>query len=129
VKWLRRMSAAAWMFGAVAASSGCVLHPSHHGTLQLDWSVNGGRSPSVCRSYQSDSIEIALRGDVREYIARDCNVFATSLDLFEGGYFGSARLLDINGFPTTTSVDLGSVASYPRETTVVSLDFPADSFF
>jgi hypothetical protein len=125
----RHVSAVAWTLLAVAASSGCALHHTRIGTLQVDWSLNGTRTPSICPSYRADSIEITVDGDSREYLARDCRAFVTGIALSEGSYFGSARLLDVGGYPLTTSVDLGAVYVYPHETSLVSVEFPADSFY
>jgi hypothetical protein len=39
--WSRYISVLTWTTFAVAACSGCVVHRSERGTLQVDWSING----------------------------------------------------------------------------------------
>jgi hypothetical protein len=123
----RCISALTWTALAIASCSGCVVHRSARGTLQVDWSVNGRQE--FCPNRRADTIEISVRGNEKELIARDCTAFVTNIDLLEGNYLGSARLIDINGYPLTPSIDLDEVHVSASETVIVSIKFPANSFY
>jgi hypothetical protein len=119
---------------AALASSSCffeVDHTPRQGTLVIDWTVDGSKSPAACRHFRADTLDIVIHtsdgifvDELREY----CGSFATSIDLLPDSYAIDAVLLDVNGVELTSAVT-DRLPVYRYETSVSAIDFPADSFF
>lgn len=116
------------------ASSGCLFvgddHPAPHGSLVVDWTIEGSKDPGACADFGADRIDVvvetwdgALVGEYQE----DCAAFATSIPLFVGDYRSSAALIDVSGAQLTTDV-AERFTIFEAETHVSAVDFPADSF-
>lgn len=111
--------------------SSCVVETHGTGTLTVDWTIENDKSTSACTLTGADQIVIDVFDDDSswsgEYSAF-CEDFATSIDLDNGHYSGTAVLVDSRGRDITTTVDLGPMRIHSDEELVVPIEFPADSF-
>jgi len=116
------------------ASSACIVQTTTNqspGTFELDWTINGGTSPSLCTQSASANISLTLsRGgsNVGTYTSA-CANFATYVDgLQPGTYTWSAKLVDAGGTARTTTAS-NTVTIYSNQREIVPVDFPPSSFF
>lgn len=102
------------------------------GRLTLAWTINGSIDPNLC--YQSQVANINIRifyadGTFdREYVA-ECTAFATTIDLPDGQYSGTAELIDGSNNPRTSAVNIDLFAIVGGTNLNIQVDFPSSSFF
>jgi hypothetical protein len=121
--------------GGIGCTASATLGPAPYvattGRLVLDWTIDGKTDPSVCTQSAASHIGVqvlyadgSLQG---EYVA-DCTAFATTIDLPEGHYSGTAELRDANGAPRTTTIDINSFEIVRDNDLRIPIDFPSNSF-
>jgi len=101
-----------------------------HGTLLVDWTVEGSHTRAACRETGADAIDIAISTDGGRLVDEfqdPCEAFEVSVDLLPGTYVIDAVLLDPGGADLTTTVS-DRVFIDPGALTVSAVDFPTDSF-
>jgi hypothetical protein len=127
-------------FGLLALVSACTASvgppppvPPPVGTAIADWTIDGTKDPARCQASGAATFHITLFSasdrSVGDWV-QDCTAFATTIGgLFPDTYTGKAELLDADGRPRTTSVNLAPFGVIGDASVVVNVDFPADSFF
>lgn len=128
----------AWMatVGLAAACSaydGAPLPPPPQGDAIMDWTIDQAKDPSLCDQFGAATFHVVLYDSTGafagEYV-QDCSAFATTIfDLYADTYTGQANLLDANGAPRTTTIDLAPFDVFDGATVTVAMDFPSNSFF
>ncbi len=117
------------------ASTGCIVTttstPPANGSFELDWTINGQVTPSLCSQSASANISITINrssgGTVGTYTSA-CSNFATFVDLAPGNYTFGAALVDSAGTARTTTAS-GSFIVYSNTRTTQAVDYPPSSFF
>lgn len=101
------------------------------GSLTVEWTIDGRRDPLDCADLGVDRLELVIsdgQGDVVDEIEPLCETFSTTIDLFEGRYFGGATLVDTRDRSATLTEALDAMDILAGTDLVVSVDFPIGSF-
>jgi len=127
--WLATVGLAA----ACGAYDGGPPPPPPQGNAIMAWTIDEATDPNLCNQSGAATFHVVLYDSTGafagEYV-QDCSAFATTLfGLYPDTYTGQANLLDANGSPRTTSVDLAPFDVVDGVTVTVSMDFPSNSFF
>jgi hypothetical protein len=138
-RWAVLLAGACLAFG----TSGCFVEASTDagpppppapvaGSLTLRWTVDELTDPNVCIMGNAATLDVVLTTSSGQFVgefAAACTSFSTTISsLAEGGYAGTAQLLDSAGRPRTTVIDLEAFTILENSNLIVDLDFPADSF-
>ena len=140
-RWAVLLAGACLAFG----TSGCFVEASTDagppppgppvpvaGSLTLRWTVDEVTDPNVCNMGNAAKLDLVLTTSsgrfVGEFLAACTSFSATISSLTEGGYAGTAQLLDSAGRPRTTVIDLEPFTILGNSNLILDLDFPADSF-
>jgi hypothetical protein len=102
------------------------------GTLQVDWTINGARDPSLCTQSAAAAIQVIVNDASGAFVGtfqQSCAAFATSITLNPGTYTAGAHLVDLAGVQRTTSVDINPFTIQGNDVIVTPIDFPPDSFY
>jgi hypothetical protein len=102
------------------------------GTFTIDWSIDEAQDPFVCSDFDADAIEVTIydHGSAVGTAYDDiCEDFVLTVSLEPGTYDATAVLLDVNGDPITTTIDIAPFDVFSDTDFSVSVDFPPDSFF
>ena len=125
---LRSLLVAAVLFSS-GSSSGCVIvddSPSTgSGTLTVRWSVEGRFTPSACSFRRANTAQIVVSGTSVQGL---CSSFVQSVSVPTGRHSVAVTMLDSNGRPVSTTINVAADVYYARET-FIDTEFPASSFF
>ena len=135
------------LLGLGASASGCVFESERAeppvaaqpnvpfvattGTLRLRWAIDGRKDPDECIKAEAANAEVSVVDrSGREVGAwqQPCGYFTMDVTLGTGTYTGSAVLLDKDGRPRTTRVNIETFSLRARDVLDIPVDFPASSF-
>jgi len=142
-----KKSACTWLLSgavmllAASAAPGCVVSTNDPGppvvvvpagALVLQWTVNEGTDPNVCIQSGASTLDVRITttdGQFAGEFQASCTQFQTSISqLGAGSYVADAQLLDGSGGARTTTIHVDPFTLGSADL-VISVDFPADSFF
>jgi hypothetical protein len=102
------------------------------GTTSIRWSIEGSFDPRACDAHGAASAAVDVYfsgGGLATSVTPYCSDFGANLTLADGFYTVSITLLDRNGAPISTTVNVPPFRVSANLDTPVDVDFPADSFF
>jgi hypothetical protein len=99
----------------------------------MDWTISETKDPGQCQVGGAATFHVMLYdsagGFAGEWV-QDCSALATTIDgLAPDTYTGQADLLDADGRPRTTQVNLAPFDVVGDATVTVPIDFPSNSFY
>jgi len=125
-------------FVALVGLAGCTTSPPPPppplaGSVVMDWTISESKDPGQCQVGGATTFHVSLYdsagGFAGEWV-QDCSALATTIDgLAPDTYTGQADLLDANGQPRTTQVNLQPFDVVGDATVTVPIDFPSNSFY
>jgi len=139
---IRKLVLAATAVVLSASATACTIHAetpdlviedsSSDSTLVVQWSIDGITDDEDCFRADAQKIQISIDDmdgiEVGTYL-RSCSAFETSISLPPGRYEAFAVMLDGDGRPRTTEVEVDPFRLYGDDSLTIPLDFPLDSFF
>jgi hypothetical protein len=101
-----------------------------NGTLQQEWTIEGGRDIGSCERYRADRMRLVIfdsDGDLHATEFAPCQDFRTELVLRVATYTGTATFVDDQGAPVSDTLQVPQFTIFGDRPTVLSVDFDQDA--
>jgi hypothetical protein len=97
------------------------------GYLTLSWTIRSSRDPANCFANGAAGFELVMKDELDLEVARiavPCYHLMASLQLYEGTYTASARLVDLDDKAQSSVLVLNDLAVQPHAEVTILIDFP-----